>query len=171
MSTKGLNFLQRIFYYKSLKKSKSILDDEFLTLWQEKSWDDYSLYCLKMESELVSSILFSLGAEQLSYRIELTALRESRKNELDYLNNLARSVSIGEYKNLFQSDYRDLITKVEKMKLDFLNEHHHESLVNTHSRFIQKNQLWHYIQSCMFVYAIHEFHVLPVQEQLIGKLE
>ena len=77
-----------------IKEFESRIEDIYKSDWKDRLWESYALDCIKLQSENKKLIINSSGTQIMEYLIELQALYNVRKKELDFIENKVLLMSI-----------------------------------------------------------------------------
>ena len=77
-----------------IKEFESRIEDIYKSDWKDRLWESYALDWIKLQSENKKLIINSSGTQIMEYLIELQALYNVRKKELDFIENKGLLMSI-----------------------------------------------------------------------------
>lgn len=166
MGKNAIGILRRLLYSSAIKREAFLLDDNFFMYWKHKSSLEYSLECLKMETELLESIFISLGTEQLNYKIRLQALYNTRSVELDIAGTMIQETSVDQYKILFPNEYKSILEKIQFQEYHKIHEIMGKSIIAANSEFTKEKLLFRHVIAVMYVQAIEEVYPNLFENQL-----
>ena len=166
MGKNAIGILRRLVYRSAIKREAYLLDDNYFMYWKHKTSLEYSLECLKMETELQESIFISLGTEQLNYKIRLQALYNTRSVELDIATTMIQETSVDQYKIIFANEYTSILEKIQFQEYHKVQQIMGESVIAANSEFTKENLLFRHVIAVMYVHAIEEVYPNLFENQL-----
>ena len=155
MGRNAMNFLARVLNSSKIKEYEIRIENIYLEDWKDKPWEEYAIDITKLQSDSINLINKSSGTERMKYKIGLQALYNSKKKEIDFVENMIQSMPIGEYKFKFSSEYDKILSKIGKED-DLPWEMYIEVGKVANSRKIKSTNAWLHIESCLVIMAIDE---------------